>query len=210
MSHIPAETFRRARWNNAEIVVDNFMHLLILYLILKLTLYRTFLGLIDFGNWILDLSDFALQQTIVTMRQIEVRENKTRTNLWKCPPQPHSGALVLSHWRGMRGKDYSLPYSGEWVTSMSIVQRVTTSPAFFYASKLLYSVSIVFNAVNSWPWCNTQSVKLVLHGDRREITGLYTRVNCHIARDRRSKVSSIWEPLHFAWMKLGGLHRSRS
>ena len=57
------------------------MHLLILYLRLKLTLYRTFLGLIDFGNWILDLSDIALQQTIVTMRQIEVRENKTRTNL---------------------------------------------------------------------------------------------------------------------------------
>ena len=34
--------------------------------------------------------------------RVEVGVDKNTVNVWKCPPQPCSGAIVRTHWSGMR------------------------------------------------------------------------------------------------------------
>ena len=35
-------------------------------------------------------------------RRVEVRVDKNTVNVWKCPPQPRSGVIILTHWSGKR------------------------------------------------------------------------------------------------------------
>ena len=39
--------------------------------------------------------------------RVEVGVDKNTVNVWNCPPQPRSGAIVRTHWSGMRERSLS-------------------------------------------------------------------------------------------------------
>lgn len=41
-------------------------------------------------------------------QRVEVRVDKNTPNVWKCPPQARSGAIVCAHWRGMQKRSNML------------------------------------------------------------------------------------------------------
>ena len=56
----------------------------------------------------IDLSGIPTKQ----WRRVEVRVDKYTANVWKCPLQPSSGAIVPTHWSGMREKIYGVHTRG--------------------------------------------------------------------------------------------------
>ena len=45
---------------------------------------------------------FLHSYTYKQWHRVEVRVDKNTPNVWKCPPQPRSGAIVCARWRGMQ------------------------------------------------------------------------------------------------------------
>ena len=50
---------------------------------------------------------------------VEVRVVKNRRNVWKCPPQPHSGSTVCTHWSRMQERSIGMSLS--WLKSVTTV-----------------------------------------------------------------------------------------
>ena len=51
-------------------------------------------------------------------RRSEVMVDQKTVNVWTCPPQSRSGAIVRAHWSGMRERSYNFKLYNLWLSAV--------------------------------------------------------------------------------------------